>query len=358
MIKIQTSYIKDFLSKASRIPANKFLTISEYILFEAQPHVNSITLTYTGTGASVRQTYTGTVSAKTSFLCETRALSVAIQNGKEIEISKDGKAVKMVCGGSTIGIATVDEGDYACLIEEVEGEPITLNEELIKAIAAANVVCPVFGLTGGANMASNPNMTAVHLSAKDGGCEVMATNAFAMLAQQIDLPITKNYLISKEMCATLSIYTEAHLHEKENKYIVIANNTEYAFVKPDLTFIESYKELLQGAIDRAEQVGFIHKEIITSFCEQSKKLTTNPAYDVILSAKDGDGTLTMKDDYLGVDNSYSFGIEAKDLSIRFEPEKIINGIKAIPSDALEILDAKQHAILKADNTILLFLKKQ
>lgn len=352
MIKIQTSYIKDFLNKASRIPANKFLTISEYILFEAQPHANSITLTYTGTGASVRQTYTGTVSVKTSFLCETRALTVAIQNGKEIEISKEGEAVKMVCGGSTINIATVDESDYTCLIEDVEGEPITLNEDAIKAIAAANILCPSPDGKG------IPNMTAVHLSAKDGGCEVMATNSFSMLVQQIDLPIAKNYLISKEMCATLSIYTEAQLHEKENKYIVIANNTEYAFVKPDLTFIKSYKELLQGAIDKAEQVGFIHKDIITSFCEQSKKLTTNPAYDVILSVKDGNGTLSMKDDYLSVDNSYSFGIEAKDLSIRFEPEKIINGIKAIPSDALEIFDDKQHAMLKANNTILLFLKKQ
>lgn len=352
MIKIQTSYIKDFLSKAARIPANKFLTISEYILFEAQPHVNSITLTYTGTGASVRQTYTGAVSVKTSFLCETRALSVAIQNGKEIEITKEGKAVKLVCGGSTINIATVDEGDYTCLIEDFQGEPITLNEDAIKAITAANILCPAPA------SGVNPNMTAVHLSAKDGGCEVMATNTFCLLAQQVDLQITKNHLLGKEMCATLSLYTEVQLHEKENKYIIIANNTEYAFTKPGLNFVESYKELLSSAIEKSEQVGFVHKEVIASFCEQSKKLTAAPTYDVILTAKGGEGTLTMKDEFLGVDNSYSFGVEAKDFEIKFEPEKILNGIKAIPSDALEILDAKQHVIFKSNNAILLFTKKQ
>lgn len=349
MIKIQTSHIKDFLTKASRIPANKFLAISEYILLEGEPHVNQITLTYTGSGATVRQSFGGSVKHKTSFLLETRALSVIIQNGDELQVLK-GEDIIMTCGGNTMTMSIVNDVDYTSLVEDVTGEPVRLKEDAIKAIKSANILCPA------PDGKINPNMTAVHLSPNNAGCEIMATNSYSLLVQQTDLPITSNHLFSKEMCSCISLYSEVDLYEHDNKYIVVANNTEYAFLKPELNFVKAYKDILQSAND-AEHIGFIDKNYIIAFCEQSGKLTTNKSFDVTLSAKDGRCNLSMKDEYLAVSNNYELSAELKDVEIKFQPELILNGFKAMPSDAVELHEGRQYAIFKSENATFLFTKK-
>jgi len=349
MITIESKKIREFLNKAGKIPANKFITISDCVLIEAD---TVLSLTYTGLGGSVKQSFATDIQTPFSAVIDINILGAIIQNGEMATIARKDNCITAKCGKNKIELNVVD-APYTSLLNDDSKEQQSVGAELIEAIAEASKVIDATH--------PNPNMHNVHVSPVNGKIEIFSTNGFSMFVREIGTDFKSEVLLSKNMCNAISQYSDIELSEDDGKIYFNTIDTLYAFNKPDANRID-YRDLLQRQKESAVDNGVLNITQLVAFSEQCKKLTPNKSFDVSLNNVSGKAQAVMTDVFLSITNSLELEAALSDgfSMFSFEPDKIIPALKQLNGE-VSIRQTNGHIILSpvGDNTTtILFMGKK
>lgn len=271
MIKIKTSFLRDFLKKSAEIETHNILPLLEYI--ELRSVGGTVIFTKTNQKIFCRQTFSEGVESskdKILFLEEKtlHAIAPALQDEHVLFQHVDNK-IEIYCGKkkTTHGVVSGDVR-YPEFPDDGGQQRVQLTVDFLSSVKMASIITtpePEF------------QSSYVFTKSKDGNCIIDCTNMYIAYrnAANIVMPDTA---LNKTTCDIISQYNDLLYCQNLNYDFFKNDQIEYAFIKPEIKPLP-FNQLYDGFEN--QNMFYVSARKIQSFCDGATKLASPTKKDGI-----------------------------------------------------------------------------